>query len=190
MVPYKPGANAVAARCMDCEGWIKRPRNPASGGRPQNPRTSAQVRWPDDDEDEDSGPIALATASEDSGASQRDWHDDVYGSTGLLVLGRRRRPGKLARDRILEAQGNRCFYCRLPFGGVIYRRSRPVTLRLEWDHVLPFSYSLDNRPANFVAACHVCNGIKGALYFDTPAKAAAYIDEHRIFKGYRLLAPV
>lgn len=209
--PYSPSERTTAARCMDCDGWLKRPPErdpePASrwakkrqayrnqkgtsplGGRPPKPRTKPQVRDLDFEPEGGSGPVALATAENDSRGSQRDWQESIYSGLSMMIL-KRRQPSKLLRDQILEAQGGRCFYCRLPFGGVIYRGHKPVSLQLHWDHVVPFSYSRNNRPANFVAACHVCNGIKGDLMFDTPAKAAAYIEQRRIWKGYRLTPPI
>jgi hypothetical protein len=67
----------------------------------------------------------------------------------------RKRPPRPDQARILEEQDNRCFYCRVKFGSVRKRNNRPVTIRIEWDHMLPFVYSQNNRTDNFVAACQV-----------------------------------
>src|ERR1700733_14234926 len=64
-------------------------------------------------------------------------------------------PSKKWQKHILAEQEHRCFYCNRRFGKTVYRRSRDLRLKLHWDHVNPYAYSLDNRTQNFVAACHV-----------------------------------
>ena len=107
----------------------------------------------------------------------------------------------IVKARILEDQGHRCFYCDQPFGAVHHRRAKvsrhrmrvvggselrgtKITLRVCFDHRLPYAYSQDNRESNFVAACQVCNTIKGALVFGNMDEARVYIADHRRAKGY------
>lgn len=59
-------------------------------------------------------------------------------------------------------------------------------LRLNWDHFVPFAYGRTNASANWVAACHVCNGIKSCRVFDTVLEAQEYIRERWAAKGYAL----
>lgn len=92
---------------------------------------------------------------------------------------KRGRPSGPAQKQILETQQNRCIYCLRPFGSVTMQEKRMVFLRIEWDHLLPFAYSLDNHEENFVAACQICNRIKGGTVFDTIDAARAYIAERR-----------
>jgi len=40
--------------------------------------------------------------------------------------------------------------------------------------VVPFSYSQNNYRYNFVAACQICNGLKGSSMFATVEEARAY----------------
>lgn len=114
-------------------------------------------------------------------------HDDsmAFYDTVALVRLKRRTPSARERTEILEAQKNRCYYCREEFGAIVSRKGKRVSLRLNWDHFVPFSYALEDRPNNFVAACHICNGIKGALVFQTKERAIEFIAERRFQKGYR-----
>jgi hypothetical protein len=97
-----------------------------------------------------------------------------------------RRTGPTARYRKeqLERQQYRCFYCSRLFGSYVYRHSHSLTLRLAWDHIDPWVYSLDNQNQNFVAACHVCNGIKAALMFRSFDEARYEIAIRWKAKGY------
>jgi hypothetical protein len=79
----------------------------------------------------------------------------------------RKTPTKADKDRIINKQGNKCFYCDVTFGSIRFRRGLPFTIKIEWDHKLPFAYSQNNHVDNFVASCHVCNGIKSDNLFQT-----------------------
>ena len=98
----------------------------------------------------------------------------------------RRTPPAAEKRRILEEQENRCFYCGLSFDDHNYRRSLPVKLKLHWDHQLPYSYSQNNKTANFVASCHICNGIKSNKLFQTVEEAQVFIQSRRKLKGYEI----
>jgi len=102
----------------------------------------------------------------------------------------RKGPSAEWRRHILSDQQERCFYCKRRFGSTIWRGPKRVTLRLNWDHVSPWVYSLSNKDQNFVAACHVCNGIKRDMIFDSVEKALAYIDNRRTEKGYTDTPPL
>ena len=84
----------------------------------------------------------------------------------------------------LEYQGNKCFYCGLHLGGYTFRNGRAIKLRIHWDHLVPYSYSQNNKPVNFVASCHVCNMIKHAFMFQTAEEARSYVYLKRKEKGY------
>lgn len=96
----------------------------------------------------------------------------------------RKTPSKHHKDRILEQQEHRCFYCGVAFDTYRYRDGLPVLIRVHWDHQLPFTYSQNNRTENFVAACQVCNGIKSSHLFQTVEEAQVYIAGRRKAKGY------
>jgi hypothetical protein len=96
----------------------------------------------------------------------------------------RRQIGKRQKERILAEQEGRCFYCGEQFGAIKHRRGEPVTLRVNWDHRMPYAYSQDNRASNYVAACHVCNGIKSDHVFRDLEQAGAHIAAQRRAKGY------
>ncbi len=100
--------------------------------------------------------------------------------------GKRRSPRIAQRRHILGKQRNRCLYCGFQFGAVVLRKSKPVVLQLNWDHFVPYAYGLTNADTNWVAACHICNGIKSCrMFFDTVAEAQQFIREGWERKGYR-----
>jgi 5-methylcytosine-specific restriction endonuclease McrA len=105
--------------------------------------------------------------------------------------GVRRGPSASFRREQLERQEHRCIYCEcdLSAGSTVARvaksgRLRRVRLRVEWDHLVPFSYCHANPDENFLAACQVCNGIKGSQMFGTLDEAQAAIRLRREAKGY------
>jgi 5-methylcytosine-specific restriction endonuclease McrA len=88
---------------------------------------------------------------------------------------RRLKPSLAICDRILENQDHRCFYCARRFGSRVRSGRRTVSLKLNWDHLVPFSYAQNNQTENFVAACHRCNAWKGSLVFQTLEDAQVYL---------------
>lgn len=64
-----------------------------------------------------------------------------------------------------------------------------IGLKLQWDHVDPWVYSLNNKDQNFVAACQICNGIKSSMIFNSVEEARVYIQGARKTKGYRETLP-
>lgn len=90
---------------------------------------------------------------------------------------RRKGPSKHARRTKLAAQENKCLYCSRTFGSFVEVKGAVFKLRVAWDHMLPFAYSLNNVDANFAAACHVCNGWKSDHIFQTLEEAQAYLLE-------------
>jgi len=102
----------------------------------------------------------------------------------------RKLPPKEDRERILDAQDGRCFYCMRRFGMRVYRGGRTTTLKTVWDHQIPWIYSQNNDADNFVAACQVCNGIKRDFCFNGPDEARVYIANKWNTKGYSEIPPV
>jgi 5-methylcytosine-specific restriction endonuclease McrA len=100
------------------------------------------------------------------------------------TAGRRQPPPKRDRDRILREQGYSCLYCMGRFGTRVYRKAKELRLRVNWDHLVPWSLTQDNRPKNYVAACQVCNGIKADHIFATVSEARAYVAVQAQKKGY------
>lgn len=82
----------------------------------------------------------------------------------------RRKPKKKDRDRILEEQQYKCFYCFVPFD---------VFNKHVWDHVEPWAYSQHNGASNFVAACAPCNSSKSDRIFTNLDEARLYLAERR-----------
>lgn len=96
---------------------------------------------------------------------------------------RRVLPASVKRAK-LEAQHHRCFYCDRSFGSLVHRRGKSMRLRVHYDHMVPYAYSQDNEADNFVAACHVCNSLKHAFYFNTLDEAQLFLFNAWREKGY------
>ena len=104
---------------------------------------------------------------------------------------RRRLPSPDERQSILSEQNYRCFWCNFPFEGCAIKvrewkgsPHKPVPLVPVWDHVEPFAWCSNNNPLNFVAACPVCNRIKGSKMFDTLDECRRYILQKRESRGW------
>lgn len=102
----------------------------------------------------------------------------------------RRGPSRKWQEAIIRTQGGKCFYCDRRFGSCVWRSGKQISLRLHWDHVNPWIYSLSNKDQNFVAACHVCNGIKSSLIFGSIDEARTHITEKWQVKGYSDVRPL
>lgn len=96
----------------------------------------------------------------------------------------RKTPGRKMKQLILNQQDNRCFYCEQTFGSTVERKGKQLTLRIHWDHQIPYAYAQNNTTENFVAACQVCNTIKSDICFQTIDEAKLYLEEKRKSKGY------
>ena len=102
----------------------------------------------------------------------------------------RRAPGPKEKAEILAAQNGRCCICEKEIGASVLRVSRsgvvrPVTLRVNFDHLVPYSYQNANAISNFAAACHVCNSIKGSKLFATFEELKSAIAIERDSKGWQ-----
>lgn len=102
----------------------------------------------------------------------------------------RRAPKVADRDKILQEQEWRCLYCQRRFGARVYRKSREIVLRINWDHANPLCYSHDNSVHNFVAACQVCNRLKGASMFGSFDDARIELSQRWEAEGYTDVRPV
>jgi hypothetical protein len=117
-----------------------------------------------------------------------DWKRDVYARGGGACESVRRQPSRAQKDACIALQGNVCMYCGLSIGSLVMRNGRSVKLRPEWDHVEPYSYLRQNPSTNWALACHVCNGIKSDLRFESLDDMRAFIIRQRERKGYETFA--
>jgi 5-methylcytosine-specific restriction endonuclease McrA len=138
------------------------------------------------DSDSRPQPAGAATGSVDPRPVAADLEPVRVHRRGWAVsgAGKRRRPRGSTRIRILNLQDHKCLYCRNPFGAIVARRSATVSLCLSWDHFVPYVYARNNPDANWAAACHVCNLIKGPRMFETVDRARAFIVARWAEKGY------
>jgi len=118
--------------------------------------------------------------------------------------GRFKPPAALQASLLTEFE-NRCAYCRLPFGLLVWRRGvgnvkdggiyyatryGALTLQVEWDHFVPFAYSASNRSDWFVPACQLCNRIKNDRIFRTLEGAREAIEPSWVRKYELAAGPV
>lgn len=96
----------------------------------------------------------------------------------------RKTPTSTEQRRILSEQDDRCFYCDVRLNTIRYKNGLPVYIKVNWDHKTPHAFSQNNSTHNFVAACHVCNGIKSDRLFQTVEEAQVYLSDRRRAKGY------
>lgn len=89
----------------------------------------------------------------------------------------KRQPNTREKIVILHRQHDRCLYCDRRLGSLIWYKGKRVTLRVNYDHVLPFEYARDNSLGNFVAACHVCNHWKSNKLFNCLEEIQVYVTE-------------
>lgn len=74
------------------------------------------------------------------------------------------------RKAILAEQGHRCLYCERTFG---------PRVKLQWDHMVPWSHTMNNDRHNIAAACRECNQCKSNLIFQTVDEVRTYVASHR-----------
>lgn len=116
---------------------------------------------------------------------------------------RRYGPPAPVQSDLLQEYENRCAYCRLPFGMLVWKRGigstrtsqtggyrysanfAAIVLRLEWDHFTPFTYSDSNASDQFLPACQLCNGLKSDKVYRTLEGAREAL-EPRWLKKYEL----
>lgn len=98
-----------------------------------------------------------------------------------------------AQADLLARWDNRCAYCRLPFGLLIWRSSTRLgrlsargyfnatkhagtALTLHWDHFTPFTYSESCADDQFLPACNLCNALKADKVFRSVEGAREYLE--------------
>lgn len=89
---------------------------------------------------------------------------------------RRRRPSAAHQREILQAQDYRCLYCNVTLDGYVTYHGELQQVRLTWDHMAPYAYTLNNHPENFAATCQFCNAWKSSLIFKTVDEVRIYVE--------------
>ena len=98
--------------------------------------------------------------------------------------GRRRLIPESLKKLILEDQEYCCYYCLVPFSFEVERHGKLIKRKIEFDHLVPFSYLNNNDKENLVASCDICNKLKYSMCFQTTDEARIYLQEKRESKGY------
>lgn len=94
------------------------------------------------------------------------------------------------RRTLLREQDNKCLYCCRRFGTQVWRGRKVIVLSVAWDHKVPFAYAQNNGLENFVAACQICNRLKGSIMFYSLEEARVYLYNRQIEKGYSTVSPM
>ena len=85
------------------------------------------------------------------------------------------------KKRVLEGQDNRCIYCDVELGSVVwdgkYGRMRQV--KTHFDHFIAWVNTRDNHEENIFASCSLCNAIKHDKYFKDVVSAREFILSRR-----------
>lgn len=113
--------------------------------------------------------------------------DDILSEEEEIMVSPRSIRKSLSQKRkkeILKKQDNKCLYCDLPFGTPYLRKNVFCLTRVNWDHLVPFSYTQTSGKTDFVASCNICNLIKSDKMFKTVEDARRHIQQRRIEKGY------
>ena len=92
-------------------------------------------------------------------------------------VAQRKQLKKKEKLAILLNQDYSCFYCEHRFDSTVELKKKQVRLKIEWDHLVPFSFTQNNSAVNFVAACQLCNGWKASNVFQTVEEAKVYLYE-------------
>ena len=87
------------------------------------------------------------------------------------------------KKTLLLLQKNRCIYCGRNFGSVYIKNNERKITTIEFDHVVPFSYSLSNQ--FILASCNLCNQEKSNKIFDSVEQAREHLRMKTQNKGIR-----
>jgi hypothetical protein len=88
-----------------------------------------------------------------------------------------RRPlGRDEKEAILRVQDYSCFYCERRFGSIAYLSGKERVIKIQWDHLVPFSFSQNNQAGNIAAACQFCNNWKRDLVFNSLEEAQVFLN--------------
>jgi 5-methylcytosine-specific restriction endonuclease McrA len=75
-------------------------------------------------------------------------------------------------------QDEKCADCDRFFGSLVLMDGKFVTLYAEPEDFIPRARRLNNSPSNIVAACQVCNDLKGSREFATIEDARTVCKRH------------
>lgn len=79
------------------------------------------------------------------------------------------------KEKLLMLYDYSCAYCCKSYGAIVLYKNEPTMVTLSWDHAVPFSFSYDNRPTNYLPACQICNAVKGNKMFNTIEEVQEYV---------------
>ena len=84
-----------------------------------------------------------------------------------IVTGKARRKTVCPSDkqRLIESQQGRCYYCERKFGYYFVRNNNVRRSTIQIDHYVPFSFNQSNNKENYVASCSLCNSLKSNMVF-------------------------
>lgn len=90
---------------------------------------------------------------------------------------RRRRLSAVHRREILQTQNYKCLYCGISLiDSYAFYHGQVRKVRVNWDHMAPYTYTLNNHKENYAATCQFCNSWKSSLIFKTVDEVRAYVE--------------
>jgi 5-methylcytosine-specific restriction endonuclease McrA len=81
-------------------------------------------------------------------------------------------------------QDEKCADCDRFFGSLVLMDGKFVTLYAEPEDFIPRARRLNNSPSNIVAACQVCNDLKGSREFATIEEARTVLQAAWAERGW------
>ena len=100
---------------------------------------------------------------------------------------RRKHISRRQKAKIVETQGNKCYYCGTAFGSAVWTPKKGIVILTPvFDHVVCWAFSGDSRVSNMAASCRICNSIKSSYLFENKEDAVRYIKSTWEKKGYEV----
>lgn len=101
--------------------------------------------------------------------------DDKIKKIEIICSTQRGRLGRKEKQIILDNQHGRCYWCNREFGTHIFKKDKHMTLRVNYDHIIPYAYLQGNPKENWCAACNICNSYKHSIMFNTEKQIRNYV---------------
>lgn len=90
---------------------------------------------------------------------------------------KRKLPSIKTRNNILLKQNQCCLYCNKEFDSMWNINNKLEIIKIQWDHLVPYSYSGSCADSEFVATCQFCNAWKSSLIFRSIEAVKAYVKD-------------
>ena len=102
---------------------------------------------------------------------------EKYTKKRETITTKRKRISAHVKKATLTSQHGKCIYCNCDLMEPVWNPQKTKYEKniINYDHILPWSYSGNNCLENIVASCSECNKYKSGLVFDSLEDAQVYI---------------